>query len=423
MQFSLHLSWHITYVTTLFAFSLSFLSFILSGIASSLLLSPFYYNAYDIPWNIIHLGAGIIQFLSIYLCFKIPRLKRGMMFLYHIPSGNIGSTLCILVITFIIVYSYLESYTKTFIFSYSATIVITIFLLAYWWNYHLTQTYRKYLKKNEINTLNTIILEKDTEIQRLKTEHDRLARLIHKDNKLLPAFSMAITDFLENKNKLSSDELENYGNSLKDQLELLYDERMKSISEHSKSALPLPFTNLCSVDAVLSFMHKRALKENIQFQLILPDDIATTIINILSEEDLTLILSELLENALYASLGNPNANIQVHLGMHDEMLTIKVSNIGKGFEIDTLQNIGISKHTSHQDTGGSGTGMMDIWKLKERYHATLIIDETFTDLEASLHTSISLLFNQKNHYIIYSDRYKDLIKSINRPDVLILSKE
>ena len=423
MQISLPLSWYVTYTTSLFAFSLSFISFILSGVVSSLILSPFYYNAYEVPWNIIHLGAGIIQFLAIYFCFRIPRLQRGMIFLYHIPSGNIGSTLCVLIFTFIIFNGYLENYTKTFIFTYSAIIFIGLFFLAYWWNYHLTQTYRKYLKKNEINSLNNLVLKKDTEIQRLKEEHDRLAHLIHKDNKLLPAFSLAITDFLENKNNLSSDELEIYGNDLKNQLELLYDERMKSVSEHPENLLPLPLTNISSVDAILSFMYKRASKENIPFQLVLTDDISSIISIIISEKDLTLLLSELLENALYESHNIPNAEIQVHLGTYNETLTIKVSNIGKRFEIATLQNLGIAKHTSHQDTGGSGTGMMDIWMLKENYRATLIIDETSTDYETSAHTCISILFNRKNHYIIHSDRYKDLIKSINRPDVFLLSKE
>lgn len=423
MQIFLPLSWYVTYTTSLFAFSLSFISFILSGVVSSLILFPIYYNAYEVPWILIHLGAGIIQFLAIYFCFRIPRLQRGMMFLYHIPSGNIGSTLCILIFTFIIINGYLENYTKTFIFTYSAIIFIGLFLLSFWWNYHLTQTYRKYLKKNEITTLNNLILEKDAEIQRLQLEHDRLAHIIHKDNKLLPAFSLAITDFLKNKNNLSSAELETYGNNLRNQLELLYDERVKTVSERPTNLLPLPLTNICSVDAILSFMYKRALKENIPFQLILTDDISTISKNIISEKDLTLFLSELLENALYASQNISDTNIQVYLGMYNEIFTLKVSNVGVRFELDTLQNLGIVKHTSHQDTGGSGTGMMDIWMLKERYLATLIIDETYTDCETSVQTCISILFNRKNHYIIHSDRYKDLIKSINRPDVLILSKE
>ncbi len=412
-----------TFSTVLFSFSFSFIAYTLSGIIASLMLSPMYFRNYEVPWPFIRLLGGIIHFILIYTCFRIPRLKKGMTFLYYMPSGNIGSTTCIFLFTTIILFCQTKTYTEAFILIFSSITFIITFILIYWWNYHLTQTYRKYLKKNEINSLNTLVLEKDTEIQRLKNEHDRLAHLIHKDNKLLPAFSIAVTDFLENKNNLSSDELEVYGNNLKKQLEILYDDRLNAITQHPHNFLPLPLTNLNSVDAVLSFMNKRASKEKIQFQLILSDDISAVITDIISEKDLTLILSELLENALYASKDIPNANIQIYLGMHDKMFTIKVSNIGKGFEIDTLQNLGISKHTSHQDTGGSGIGMMDIWMLKERYHATIIIDETVADSETSVQTCISILFNRKKHYIIHSDRYKDLIKSINRPDVLILSKE
>ncbi len=413
----------VIYSTSLFSFAFSFIIYSLSGIISSLLFALIYYGNYNLPWLLIHVTVCFIHFTITYSIFCIPRLQKGMNFIYHIPSGNIGSSICLFIIMAVLmlsqVYDTIGTWTlKTILFT-----LFFFFLLVYWWNYHLTQTYRKYLKKNEINSLNNLVLEKDTEIQRLKEEHDRLAHLIHKDNKLLPAFILAITDFLENKNNLPSDELKNYGNSLKNQLELLYDERMKSVVENPQSFLSLPLTNLSSVDAVLSFMHKRTLKENTQFQLILSDDISTLTSNIIAEKDLTLILSELLENALYASKSIPNANIQTHLGIYDEMFTIRVSNTGKSFEIDTLQNLGITKHTSHQATGGSGTGMMDIWMLKEQYHATLIIDEHNTASETSVQTSISILFNGKNHYIIHSDRYKDLIKSINRPDILILSKE
>lgn len=413
----------ITYSTILFSFSFSFIAYTLSGILASIILSPLYFKNYEIPWLFARLLGGIIHFILIYNCFRIPRLKKGMTFLYYIPSGNIGSTTCIFLFTAIILFCQAETYTETFVLIFSFITFIILFILIYWWNYHLTQTYRKYLKKNEITTLNNIILEKDAEIQRLQLEHDRLAHIIHKDNKLLPAFSLAITDFLKNKNNLSSAELETYGNNLRNQLELLYNERVKSVSERPTNLLPLPLTNICSVDAILSFMYKRALKENIPFQLILTDDISTISKNIISEKDLTLFLSELLENALYASQNISDTNIQVYLGMYNEIFTLKVSNVGVRFELDTLQNLGIVKHTSHQDTGGSGTGMMDIWMLKEQYRATLIIDETYTDYETPVQTCISILFNRKNHYIIHSDRYKDLIKSINRPDVLILSKE
>lgn len=413
----------IVYTTVLFSFAFSFITYSFAGILSVLILSFFFYGNYNLPWIFIHIMTLIIHFLLINSCFRIPRLQKGMTFLYHIPSRNIGSAISFFIIMVVIIPSEVQTLIETLTIKVILFTFFFCFLLIYWWNYHLTQTYRKYLKKNEIATLNNLILEKDAEIQRLQLEHDRLAHIIHKDNKLLPAFSLAITDFLKNKNNLSSAELETYGNNLRNQLELLYDERVKSVSERPTNLLPLPLTNISSVDAILSFMYKRALKENIPFQLILTDDISTISKNIISEKDLTLFLSELLENALYASQNISDTNIQVYLGMYNEIFTLKVSNVGVRFELDTLQNLGIVKHTSHQDTGGSGTGMMDIWMLKERYRATLIIDETYTDYETPVQTCISILFNRKNHYIIHSDRYKDLIKSINRPDVLILSKE
>ena len=65
---------------------------------------------------------------------------------------------------------------------------------------------------------------------------------------------------------------------------------------------------------------------------------------------------------------------------------------------------------------------MDIWSLKEKYKATLLINE-ITDESSSSYTCINILFNHKNHYIIQSDRHKELSSYINRPDVMILAKD
>lgn len=61
--------------------------------------------------------------------------------------------------------------------------------------------------------------------------------------------------------------------------------------------------------------------------------------------------------------------------------------------------------------------------LKEKYKATLLIDEITNKDSDTTYTCINILFNHKNHYIIQSDRHKELSNYINRPDIMILSKE
>ena len=409
-------------VTILFSYVLSFTSFSLSGIIAAYMLLPFYYNKYEIPWLAIRILGGIVAFLLIYSCFRIPRLQKGMTFLYNIPSSNIASVGCLILIILLILFSHSESYTETFILSFSFVVFAAGFLLIYWWNYHLTQTYRKFLRKNELDSLTLLLEEKNQEILYLKSENDKLARIIHKDNKIIPALSMAVINSYENKTELDLSELET-DSSLYMKLKQLYDERTEMLEKYQQEILHLPQTAFDSVNAVLSYMQSEALKAGIPYQVVLFDNLDSTIPNEIGEDDFTHILSDLLANALNACKGIPSASIQIYLGRMEEISTIRICNTGNVFNMETLKNLGLAKHTTHADTGGSGIGLMDIWMLKQRYAATLLIDESIGTDASSAYTSINILFNHKNHYIIQSDRHKELGTYINRPDIIIITKE
>lgn len=411
-----------TYITVLFSYAFSFIVFSFSIIVVSLALSPIYYQNYEVPWFIMRILIGIIQILIIYCCFHIPRLRKGLSFLYNLPSGNIGFTLCITVIMLIITDSQVETKTDSLFLAFFGFILISGFLLIYWWNYHITQTYRKYLKKNEIDSLNLLLEERNQEITYLRSENDKLARIIHKDNKLIPALSMAIIESYENGTELNLSALD-CDSSLHMKLKQLYEERVEILAAYEKGRIQLPETSFPSVNAILSFTQTEAIKQNISYQVMLFDDLTSTIPTKITEKDFTHMLSDLLANSLNACKDNDSSFIQIYLGIIDEISTIKIYNNGNAFNIDTLKNLGLAKHTTHASTGGSGIGLMDIWMLKEKYKATLLIDEITDESSSAAYTCINILFNHKNHYIIQSDRHKELSTYINRPDIIILSKE
>lgn len=160
MKISTKLRSPIIYVTTLFSFALSFITFNISGLIAALILLPFHYGNYELSWIFIRILGGVIHFLLLYFCFRIPRLKRGMTFLYNAPSNNIGSVFCLFTIMSVIILCQSKTFNERFTVSIWTIIFIFGFLLIYWWNYHITQTYRKYLKENEIHTLNLLLEEK-----------------------------------------------------------------------------------------------------------------------------------------------------------------------------------------------------------------------------------------------------------------------
>lgn len=423
IKFTTKTNLYITYVTSLFSFTLSFIAFNLSGLLSLLILSFLCYENYKIPWTLIRLFGGIIHFILIYYCFRIPRLKKGMTFLYHFPSNSIGSTICMIIIMIIILFGPTTDSSENFIlFFYSFSLIFLLFLL-YWWDYHLTQIYRKYIQKSELTSLELLLLEKSSELTYYKNEHDRLSSLIHKDNKIIPALTMAVTDFLKNVDTHSKEELKQLGSSLQTQLHLLYDEHIIFLDNCVQKSMPITSTGFASVNGVLMFMQKKATNAGIEFQFLFSNPLNAVIPSVISEKDFSHLLSDLLDNAIIAANAFPSGSIQIHMGIFDKIYTLKVSNTGNPFPIEVLQDLGINRHTTHKDSGGSGIGLMDIWKIKEDYSATLLIDEITASSSETTSTTINILFNKKKHFIIHTDRYKELTRHLNRPDLMILPKE
>lgn len=412
----------LTYTTTLFSFAFNYVIFYFSSFSLSLIFLVFYYKNIIFSWPIIHICVGLLHTLFIYCCFHIPRLQKGMTFLYNLPAGNMGFTICVTIIMSLILVNQTENRNDYFLLFFFTLLLLSGFLLIYWWNYHITQTYRKYLKKNEIDSLNLLLEERNQEILYLRSENDKLARIIHKDNKLIPALSMAIIDSYENGTKLDLSALDS-DSSLHRKLKQLYEERVEILANYEKELIHLPQTSFDSVNAVLSYMYTEALKSKIPYQIILFDDLTSTIPAKITEDDFTHILSDLLTNAINACQNIESAFIQIYLGEINGISTIKIYNTGKLFDIETLKNLGLARHTTHANTGGSGIGLMDIWRLKEKYKATLLIDEITKETTPSSYTCFHILLNQKGHYIIQSDRHKELSTYINRPDIMILSKE
>ena len=134
----------------------------------------------------------------------------------------------------------------------------------------------------------------------------------------------------------------------------------------------------------------------IEFQFLLSHPLTAAIPSHSPEKEFSHLLSDLLENAIIAAKSSPSGTVQIHMGMFDKIYTLKVINTGNPFPIEVLQDLGINRHTTHKDSGGSGIGLMDIWKIKEDYSATLLIDEITASSSETTSTTINILFNNRN---------------------------
>lgn len=91
---------------------------------------------------------------------------------------------------------------------------------------------------------------------------------------------------------------------------------------------------------------------------------------------------------------------------------------GQPFLPEFFQDFGLKAHTTHAGNGGSGIGLMDIWKLKKKYRASLVITE-YVPGTYSYTKQISLIFDAKKHYIIQTYRRRELGQIRFRDDLYI----
>ena len=91
---------------------------------------------------------------------------------------------------------------------------------------------------------------------------------------------------------------------------------------------------------------------------------------------------------------------------------------GQPLSPEIFQDFGLKAHTTHAGNGGSGIGLMDIWKLKKKYRASLVITEYAPGMY-SYTKQISLIFDAKKHYIIQTYRRRELGQICFRDDLYI----
>ena len=135
---------------------------------------------------------------------KNTRLRNGIHSLIKIKGINIGTYICLFIMLYTV---FISKNNNVLHFNQTVRIIIILIaftLLLYYWNHRITQTYKEKLRLANEKSLEDELVNKLAEIETLKADNNRLAKIIHKDNKLIPAMHMAVTDFLENIDKLSS---------------------------------------------------------------------------------------------------------------------------------------------------------------------------------------------------------------------------
>lgn len=406
-------------VTTIISFAISYMALTLAGFILATIVIPL--SPQQTPLHpLFILVGGIIQFVLIHFLFSIKRLKNGMPFILNNQLLNIGIILSSCVLGyFIFLPKIILAIYPLNLFTMTLILFLALLLLI-WWRRKITQSYVEKLRISEVEALYKEISDKDLEIEKLHVNNDELARIIHKDNKLIPAMELAVRNYLQAADSMTLEDVKQMGKDLLTHLERMSEDRQGIIHTYQEKTAYHQRCGLASIDAIVDYMEKRASDSGIEYHYQYDKDIKEKLSAYINETDAMHLLSDIIENAIIATTDQDKKMICVHIGFIQDILFMDISDSGIAFDPETYQNFGILKSTTHADHGGSGIGLMDLGRLKKQYKFSLQIYEYSPD-SSDYTKKIRLLFDKKNHYLIQSYRAKEISSIVTRNDLHIFS--
>jgi signal transduction histidine kinase len=337
-------------------------------------------------------AAITLQFMLIFYLFRIKRFKSGIPFLKKRGVGAIGLAISGLILALVVLVGD-ENVTDD---KLGALLFIGAILcisgLIIWWRRGLTNLYRERVKERNAQEYEAIIAEKNEQIRKLQESNDLMAKLIHRDNKLLPSMYEAVRS-------LYKDDVTDDSRRILDKIEQLMSERIGVIVHSQRVANNLPSTKDNLIDGVMNFMCAKANEKEIQFELAVSGEISELTSKIISPLKLETLIADLIENAIIATSYSEYKKILVTISNNDECYELNIYDSGIPFEPDTLMNLGQQKTSTHLDEGGSGIGYMTVFEILREVKASLLITE-YEQKPCEFTKSVKVRFDNNNHYII-----------------------
>lgn len=397
--------------------AISIVCMLIATIMSFMIMKSFRLNL--IKHNIIeYVVIGIIQFLLIYLFFKIKRFKYGFSFLQGKETMNKENTskIGILVSSIIIAISLvLSTYSRTTSKILIAILILGGILMIYWIKKSITKYYKEKMKERTVEIQQEQIKQQDEKIKNLQTELADVLQINHKYSHRISAMEKAVTK-LGTKLQANEEFAEEYGDILSSikKLSKEYKEEVASVIKETK----LPKTNIFSIDNLLEYMKQESEKDKIDFELNLDFDVSESLETKIPQSKLETMIADHIRDAIIAinCSDNKKRKIKVVLDKEDNNYQIKFYDTGIEFEIETLSNLGLKRITTHKSAGGSGIGFMTTFETLKQCKASLIIEE-YSDLEYT--KAVIIKFDNKNEYRIHSYRAEEIKNKIKDNRIII----
>lgn len=418
----------VVFTTTMLSYAICYICFFIPTLFVTIMLTPivaYFIDITTLPVTFLQFFISFLQCTLCYFLFRIKRFQNGIPLLHNPFVTKTGVFLGALFLCCHMFFSTgsskMQAESDFFLILALLFSLILLVLFFVWWQSEIHHSYLLQVKTHECDSLEKQLAYYQEKMDALEKDNAELSKLIHRDNKLIPSMQLAVHDFLNCSLKGNTENLSRQGEALLHQLETEMSERSSMVTILSHSQKRLPRTNILSIDQLLSYFLQRCDNDGITFDCSFFGNVSFIPEKALSEKELSTLLADLLENALIATKHNHGKHILLHMGILDDCAFVEVWDSGQLFPKEVLYYWGQKRYTTHKGHGGSGIGMMVIYELLQKYHASFLIDETVSN-ENFYTKKVTAIFDAKSRYHLYSKRSPEELAYLSlRGDLKIFS--
>lgn len=355
----------------------------------SILLSYVVHRITNIKVDEINLGIIIlIHAILIISLFKVKKLKYGIGF-FRDDVKNEYMDIIILDICLIIILlvALLSTDSIDFTMYVMPVIIVEVIILSITIKKSFNVYYKQKLLQKQLEENKQEIEKKDKEIKMLEEENLKFSKTSHS-----LAHKQQILEYKIN--KLTKEGKEQDITKIKDQMADIEKELYKRPNEE------ITKTGIEKIDNIIEFEREKCIENNIEFHVQVIGNVYYIINNIISQDQLEILIADHVKDAIIAINHSENINrsIMVRIGKIEECYGLYVYDSGIEFEKEILKNLGKRPCTTYKDEGGTGMGFMNTFDTLNKCKGSLIIKEIGKPSSENYTKIIMIKFDGKNEF-------------------------
>ena len=338
------------------------------------------------------LGLYLILF---YRIFKIKKIQYGISFLKK-KLDYIYLKILILNISAIVLF--LSIRIQNYGILVPKEVGLTFIILSIIMFITIKQSFDLYYKQNllekDLKETKEELEAKKKEVEKLEIENLEFSKTSHSLAHKQKALEYRLSQ-LTKLGKINEDE----EIDIKNELENISEEMYKEPED-----IELAKTDIPSIDNMFSYMQSECIKDNIKFELQVVGNIHYMVNNLISENELEILIADHIKDAIIAinHSDNSNRSILVRIGRIDNLYSLYIYDSGIEFTKEVLDNLGKKPITTHADTGGTGMGFMNTFDTLNKTKASLIINEIGNPCEDNYTKVLIFKFDNQNEFKVNS---------------------